>query len=190
MTRRLRIGAVALAAWLLAACGVPAQDEPHAVGLPRRPLTGTAPVPAGTAAAGDLAEVLCFVRDGSLVEAVRRVGTRSSPQQQVADLAAGPTEVERDAGLTTALTATALSVGLPAGSTEARVEVAVADEGGARSDEMIAYGQIVCTLTARPDVGSVVFVRDGARLEVPRADGSLSAGPLYGSDYASLVRPR
>jgi hypothetical protein len=190
VTRRHRVGAVVLAACLLAGCGVPAQDEPHTVELPRRALSSTAPAPVGKIAAGDVAEVLCFVRDGSLVEVVRRVDTRTGLQQQAQDLIAGPTDVERNAGLTTALGATALNVGLPAGSAEARVEIAETDEGGARSDEMIAYGQIVCTLTARPDVSSVIFVRDGARLEVPRADGSLSAGPLHGADYASLVRPR
>ena len=49
--RRLRwprlLGAVTLAGVLLAGCGVSAQGEPHAVDLPRRPLTDP-----GTAARG------------------------------------------------------------------------------------------------------------------------------------------
>ena len=108
--------------------------------------------------------------------------TRPSVQQLADRLIAGPTEAERTTGLTTALAGMSLAVEVPAGGTVARVRIA--DEGSARSDEMIAYGQIVCTLTARPDVGAVVFIRDDEPLEVPRADGSLSRGPLYAGDYA------
>lgn len=81
------------------------------------------------------------------------------------------------------LTAAASSPG------QASVQVVKPDEGTARSDEILAYGQIVCTLTGRFDVSAVSFTRDGKPLEVPRADGTLTSEPLRGSDYAGLLGP-
>jgi hypothetical protein len=183
-----RLGAVAAAGILVTGCGVPAEDEPRPVDLPQRSLT--TPAPSGASGhPGDVAEVLCLVRDGTLVQTVRRVAAAPSVQQQAEQLIAGPTEAELTTGLTTALAATSLAVEVPPGGTMARVQIAEAEDGSARSDEMIAYGQIVCTLTTRPDVNFVVFVQNDEQLEVPRADGSLSRGPLYAGDYAALIVP-
>jgi spore germination protein GerM len=179
---------VALAACLLASCGVPAQDEPHLVELPRQPLVTAGPGIAGTAGTGEVAEVLCLVRDGRLVQVVRRLDQPPSLQLQVEHLLAGPSELERNTGLTTALVGMSLTVELSGGG-EAHVGIAEGAEDTARSDEILAYGQIVCTLTSTAAVNSVVFTRGNERLEVPRADGSLSSGPLRGSDYATLIAP-
>ncbi|MET8147084.1 GerMN domain-containing protein [Actinoplanes sp. NPDC049668] len=176
-------------ATLITSCGLPADSEPHQVDLPRRALTSAAAGAAATDPPGEAAEVLCLVRDTQLVQTVRRVNVPPTAQRQAEHLVAGPTEAERGNGLTTALATTAIRVAVPAGSTQAQVEIAETDEGNARSDETIAYGQIVCTLTARADVDSVVFTREGEVLQVPRADGSLSRGPLRAGDYASLVAP-
>jgi len=184
-----RLVTVALAGLLAASCGLPPEDEPHPVDLPLRAPASPAPGGTVTDPPGEVAEVLCLVRDGRIVQTVRRVGTPATAQRQVEHLVAGPTEAERANGLTTALAATTLRVDLPAGGAEARVEVAEREEGSARSDETIGYGQIVCTLTSRGDVNSVVFTRAGQALQVPRADGSLSRGPLRIGDYASLIAP-
>jgi hypothetical protein len=190
MTRRVgRLAAGLLICLLGAGCGLPAEDEPRQADLPRHPLTGRTATTAGTEPPGDVAEVLCLVRDGRLVQAVRRVSAPPDLQRHVEALMAGPTEAERAGGLTTALATTALRVSLPGGSTEAHVEIAENAEGNARSDETIAYAQIVCTLTSRSDVNSVVFTRDGDALRVPRGDGSLSREPLRVGDYAGLLAP-
>jgi len=119
---------------------------------------------------------------------VRRLDAPPTVQLQVEHLLGGPSEVERNTGLTTALVGRSLTVELLGGA-QAHVGIAEAAEGTARSDEIMAYGQVVCTLTSRAEVNSVVFTRDDERLEVPRADGSLSSGPLRGSDYATLIAP-
>lgn len=183
-----RLVGVLFAAAFLTSCGVSAQSEPHAVELPRRPLTEPQPGAASQGATGGVAEVLCMVRDDRLVETVRRLSGPSAPQEHLNDLLAGPTGPERERTMTTALVGLSLEVRMASGGM-AQVDITEADEGSARSDENLAYAQIVCTLTSRADVASVALSRDGDPLEVPRADGSLSRGPLYGSDYAALIAP-
>jgi spore germination protein GerM len=53
--------------------------------------------------------------------------------------------------------------------------------------QLLAVGQLVCTLTARPGVGQVRFTLDGADIDVPRQDGSLTAEPVTRDDYRDLI---
>jgi len=177
---------VTVAVVLLGGCGVRAQDEPHGVDLPRHPLTTPGAGPA--VAVGEVAQVLCLVRDGRLVQTVRRTAAYPTVQAQLDSLVAGPTAEERSAGLGTVLSGLTLTGRVPAGA-EATVEFPDVSEDNARNTDILAYGQIVCTLTARADVGSVLFTRDGQSLQVPRADGTLTAGSLRSSDYARLLQP-
>ncbi|MDY7087214.1 MAG: GerMN domain-containing protein [Actinomycetota bacterium] len=149
-----------------------------------RPTGDETPGPAG----GEVGEVVCLVLDGRLVQSVRRVATAPSAQQQLDELVAGPTPSERNRGLVTTLAGLALTVRDQSG-TGVTVEVAEPDDGNARSDEVLAYGQVVCTLTARAEVNSVVFTRDGQQLQVPRADGALVTEPLQLRDFADLIGP-
>lgn len=58
-----------------------------------------------------------------------------------------------------------------------------------RTDDVLALGQIVCTLTSVAGVDTMTFTHDGIPIAVPRADASLSPGPLTFGDYATLVAP-
>jgi spore germination protein GerM len=134
--------------------------------------------------------VLCLVRDDRLVPVERRVDGTPTVDAQLQHLLAGPTAAERDSGLSTALPgAVAVAAARPRG-TEVEVDVGETGDETGRSDEVLAFGQIVCTLTARSDVDTVAFRRDGAPLGVPRADGALSRRPLTAADYAGLIAPR
>lgn len=170
---------------VLAGCGVPAQDEPHRVDLPRRPLHETI-APTVTEPAGEVAQVMCLVRDNRLVQSVRRVDAVPGPQRQLDQLVTGPTPAERAQGLSTALATTALTVTVPSPAVAA-VEVGETEESAARSDEVLAYGQIVCTLTSRADIAVVSFRRQGRPLQVPRGDLTLTSEPLRAADYRSLI---
>ncbi|OJF11374.1 GerMN domain-containing protein [Couchioplanes caeruleus] len=174
--------------FLASACGVPTQDEPHPVTLPRRPLNAS-PSAAASEPAGEVAQVLCLVRDNRLAQTVRRVGAVPGPQRQLDQLIAGPTPAEQAQGLSTALATTTLTVTVPPGAAVATVEISEADDNAARSDEVLAYGQIVCTLTSRADIAAVSFHRDGQPLQVPRGDGTLSSEPLRAADYRILIGP-
>ncbi|MET8837485.1 GerMN domain-containing protein [Micromonospora sp. NPDC004540] len=184
MSRRLL--PALLAAALVGGCGVPVDDEPRRV----RPPAGGFPTPAGTATAdpdGRVDEPLCFVRDDGLAAVARRVDDLPGVDGHLQHLLAGPDGAERDRGLATALPGTVAVAGATLTGTVATVDVRQVGEETGRNDEVLAFGQIVCTLTQRPDVDSVAFRRDGQPLEVPRADGNLSALPLTAADYRPLL---
>jgi hypothetical protein len=185
MTRRLL--PVLLAVALLSGCGVPVDDEPRRVQAP----PGGFPTPAGTATAepdGRVDEPLCFVRGDGLAVVARRVDGLPGVDEHLQHLLAGPDGVERDHGLATALPGTVAVAGATLAGTVATVDVRQAGaETGLRNDEILAFGQIVCTLTQRPDVDSVGFRRGGQPLEVPRADGNVSTLPLTAADYRPLL---
>ncbi|WP_249714225.1 GerMN domain-containing protein [Rhizomonospora bruguierae] len=180
--------AVALA--LLGGCGVPIDDEPRDVQPPRGPWPSfTAPPSVADTPVGSSPERLCFVRDGRLVPVTRRVADSPDIAEQMRDLLAGPVDVERDEGLTTALTGTGALTVLGIADGTARVEIGEPGEGTGRSDDVLAFGQLVCTLTGRREITGVAFVRQGEPVRVPRADGFLSIGPLSAFDYASITLP-
>ncbi|BCJ62806.1 GerMN domain-containing protein [Micromonospora endophytica] len=186
----LRATLVAGLAGLIAACGVPAEDLPRAVTPPPGPFPQQATATPTTAETGSATEVLYFSRDDRLVPVIRRVDQAPAVDAQLRGLLAGPTPAERDDGLTSALPGALSNAVVQLVDDQARVTVAPAEPESGRLDEPLAYGQIVCTLTARPDVSTVVFLRDGAALSVPRADLSLSTEPLTAADYAVLISPR
>lgn len=103
------------------------------------------------------------------------------------DLLAGPSSAELQDGLTSALTTIQID-GMTVVQRRAAVQIGEPPGQAARSDEILAYGQIVCTLTSQgAEVGTVSFTSAGQALGVPRGDGSLSTEPLTIADYASLL---
>jgi hypothetical protein len=184
MIRRFAVFATTIA--LLGGCGVGAEKTPREIEAPPGPFPTYAAATTAPPGDADVLERLCFVRDSHLVTVTRRMTTAPTLVEQFAHLLAGPTEAERDQALTTALTGTPTVARTP-GSAVVTVELTVAGVGAGRSDEAVAYGQIVCTLAGRDDVSGVIFTRDGQRRGVPRGDGSLSEGPLTTADYAAII---
>jgi hypothetical protein len=184
MTRRALLAALAVLAVLSGGgCGVPLDDAPRNIGDARAPYRSGAPAAEGE---GRAIERLCFVRTGRLVRVVRRVPAIRPPAQQLRDLLAGPTSEESIDGLSSALT-TATDVTMSLASGRATVDVGARSEQGLRSDDVLAFGQIVCTLTSQLQVGTVSFTSGGEPLGVPRADGSLADGPVTIADYVQLL---
>ena len=168
----------------LQGCGVPDEDEPR----PIEPslVIGSPPPQATTRnSVGSVIERLYLVRDDRLVAVERRVGSTADVAALLADLVAGPTDAELDDGLTSALTGTDLIAGVRL--VDGTAEVSFRPQAGGRTDDILAIGQIVCTLDARVDVDTVRFLLDGQVLKVPRADGSLTELPLTVADYRTLI---
>ena len=172
-----------------AGCAVPAQDEAETASdeaVPFALLDRQAP-PIVPPASGPSSEpvALCFVRDGRLVI--------------VSDELAAPVDLRApldalalprpDAGplLRTALTEPSIVRDVRLLGGIARVDLLSHVSALPTDEQLLAIAQIVCTLTARPGVGQVSFTLEGARLAVPKGDGSLVNSPVARDDYAGLM---
>jgi hypothetical protein len=187
--RRHRIAAAAASLTLVAlaaGCGVPVEDTARQVEQTGNSTPAAAPTPAA-AASGPITETLYLLNDGHLVAVERKAPTPPDAQQLLADLLAGPIPAEQEAGLTSALTGTTAINSATDAAGSATVELSTALEGTGRSDDVLAFGQLVCTLSSRPDINQVVFTRQGQRVGVPRGNGALTEDPLTCADYANLV---
>lgn len=187
MTRRWILAMCMLA--LTAGCGVPAQDQAQRArdeAVPFALLDAAAPpiVPAPSGPSSEPVD-LCFVRDGRLVIVSQEVGAPADLRAALDALASPPA----DAGplLRTTLTEPSVvrEVRLLGGI--ARVDLLPEVSALPADDQLLAVAQIVCTLTGRPGVGQVSFTLQGARLAVPKDDGSLISSPVARDDYAGLM---
>jgi spore germination protein GerM len=179
--------AAVLAAVLVAGCGItPQGDAQPILAPPRGPfdaVTSPSPLPTTT---GSYPETLYLVKDGLLVPQIRHVATESTVKDALEDLLSGPTEAESAEGLSSALVNVPVAgVSVEAGF--ATVDLGASTEGGGRNDTLLAYAQVVCTLTTRKDVLGVTFTRAGKAIPVPRGDSSVTPGPLTASDYSSVL---
>jgi spore germination protein GerM len=170
----------------VAGCGISPQSTAQPIAPPRAPfLTTLSPSPVPTAT-GPVIETLYLVHNGLLVPRVRHVASQSTVEELVFDLLAGPTEAESSDGLSSALAGVQVS-GVRLQSGLATVDLSEPIEGGGRNDELLAYAQVVCTLTGRAEVQGVSFTRAGKPIDVPRGDSSVSPGPLTMRDYEQLL---
>lgn len=180
------LAATVLAALALAGCGIAPQSDAQPIEPPRGPFQAViSPSPLPTSS-GSFTETLYLVKDELIVPQVRHVAADASVDELISDLLAGPTEAESAAGLSSALVGVEVT-GVRVDRGFATVDLAAPIEGGGRNDNLLAYAQVVCTLTARRDVLAVTFTRAGRPIDVPRGDSSVLPGPLTASDYADLI---
>jgi hypothetical protein len=186
---RRACGAALLVAVVLAGCGVTPEDSARQVEPPRgQPAWPSQP--SSPDDPGAVLETLYLISGDEIVATVRHVSTEPTPDELLDDLLAGPTPAERRAGLTSALLGDDIITGVRMVDTNAVVEVAAGLGDTSRNDQLLALGQIVCTLTDHPLIAGVSFTSDGQSVAVPVADGSLSTGPLTTADYTALVADR
>ncbi len=172
----------------LAACGVRSQASPAAIDresapadLMQRPTTTTI----GDDTSGSVP--VFFVATSRLVPASRPIDGEPTAQRRLRALLEGPTTAERRLGLTTAIPrgGDVSATGRDGGTVEVRLDTAFRD--GAVPDQATAFAQVVFTLTADSGVRRVAFLVDGEPVAIPRPDGSLTAGAVTRSDFASLA---
>ena len=185
MTRiRRGLPSISAACLLAGGCGVPVDGEPRDLARPGPASGSNAPAADGY---GSAVQRLYLIRDGRLVRAVRRVPAPPTPHELLDDLLAGPTRAEQQDGLTSALSTVRVD-GMTVVQRRATVTISEPPDQAARGDDLLAYGQIVCTLSGQgAEVGTVSFTNARRPLGVPRGDGSLSTEPLTIADYASLL---
>ncbi len=187
--RRVTISVMGALAVLAAGCAVPAQDDARRVrdeAVPFALLDPQAPpiVPPASGLSSEPA-ALCFVRDGRLVVVSHEIGAPADLQAALDALASPPAS----AGplIRTALTEPSVVGDVRLLGGIARVDLLPEISALPADEQLLAVAQIVCTLTGRAGVGQVSFTLQGARLAVPKGDGSLVNSPVARDDYAGLM---
>lgn len=188
MTRRSLAGAVVLTL-ALHGCNVPPQERARTVreaAVPFDLLDPAAPplVPPSTSSIAEQL-ALCFVRDGRLIVVTQELAPPITLRDAVAALAGPPQGAVPF--LRTALTEPSLVSDVRLVGGIARVDLVAGVSALPTEEQLLAVAQIVCTLTGRPGVGQVSFTLDGARLPVPKGDGSLVTSPVARDDYSALM---
>ncbi|MET0145001.1 MAG: GerMN domain-containing protein [Ilumatobacteraceae bacterium] len=135
--------------------------------------------------------VTLYFVDGSRLAAVSiDVARGPSPSRVVAALLAGPPAGDIGIGLRSRLPDNLVNTVVESGTGYVTVDiVGDAFQDIDPTDQRIAIGQLVLTLTQRPGIGQVRFTLDGQPMRVPRRDG-LQTEPgdtVSAQDYAPLL---
>jgi len=183
---------VAVAAVMLAACGVPPDDRATLAAPASVPfdLLGQAPsVTATTLPFAQTEKATLFLVQGERLAAVQReLPAPVSVESVLEALAAGPTATEVQLGLRTALLTTpglVNSGGVSGGI--ATIDLGQPFSEIAGRDQIVALAQIVSTVTGLPGVGRAAFTLDGQPVGILRGDGAVTTDSVSRDDYATLA---
>jgi spore germination protein GerM len=169
----------------LAACGVGSQ--PDATPIDREavpfgllePASTTTSVPAGRTTS------VYLVSGDRLLRVDRSIPAAASPADLVELVVAGPSEVERAFGVTTALPAGSVArVGASRGAAEVELSSGFSEVRG--DEQLLALAQIVYTLTEQPGIGGVRFTLGDEPIRIPTEDGVRGDGFLSRDDLSAL----
>lgn len=182
----------ALVVLTLAACGVPVTSPPTAITEVPYNLMETAepptPLPSTPVRRGPF---IYWVNAADQLVAIEAGTTTSDAPDTVAAvltrLAQGPSELERESGLSTALGPdVSLTVNRIEGG-RADIDITIGPPGPSARRLPLAVGQIVLSLTSASGIDSVWLMSDGTPIEAPMPDGALTARPLTAQDFTALV---
>lgn len=179
-------GAVVVA---LSGCGVATDDSATVVDSESVPfeLLEESPAAGVPASPGSTRGEICLVDDATdQLVPVEHELQGTSLEAVVAALGDGPTGEESSEGLRSALPGPDVVASVELQGGVATVDLDDTFRSITGSDQVLAIAQVVCTLTARPGVGRVSFTLEGATVEIPRGNGSLTSGSVSRDDYRTL----
>lgn len=131
-----------------------------------------------------------LIKDASHAVAVTRAvpATPEVAANAMRALIAGPTDDELDEGLSSAIPADTLLLGIVIDDGLATIDLGREFESGGGSFGMLSrLAQVVYTLTQFPTVNSVQFKLDGEPVTVFSGEGILLEEPVSRGDYASIL---
>lgn len=188
---RWRLLAVTAVAAVVTGCGIPSEDAPKLADrddVPFGLLDPTGPTTATTSPSAPSSptptRTVCFLDGEVLVEAPVGEPAQDGVSGLVDALADPPDGIP----LATAVADRALVGAVTVTRGIAQVDLAELFSQLPASDQRRLVGQLVCTLTAQPGIGSVAFTLAGVPVDVPTGDGSLSSRPVSRDDYREVIR--
>jgi spore germination protein GerM len=186
------LAALAVAALMLAGCGVPPDDHATLAAPDSVPfdLLGQAQsVTATTLPFAQTEKATLFLVQGERLAPVQReLPAPVSVESVLEALVTGPSSTEVQLGLRTALLTTpglVRSGGVTGGI--ATIDLGQPFTEIAGRDQIVALAQIVSTVTGLPGVGRVRFTLDGNPVGILRGDGAVTTETVSRDDYATLA---
>ena len=128
-----------------------------------------------------------LVRDELLSATRHRVDPPVTPRLALEELLAGPTSAEQNRSLRTAIPDASAVVSVEVSGGVASVGLASSFSEIPASDQVLAVGQIVLTLTDLRGIGRVRFLVDDAQIAVPLPTGDATEDSVSRDDYILLV---
>jgi hypothetical protein len=185
--------AVVATALAFCACGITTERSPHALEDARLPIDRPAADPARSAATTTSPGVFLVSHD-KLIAAPRdadptAVDARGRLVHLLGALLEGPTQDELRAGLRTAIPPDTQLGNVTLSGAVATIDVTGAFTTVSGQEQVVALAQLVTTATSVPGVDQVKVLIGNRVVEIPRADGKLSSGPVTRADYQSLLTP-
>ncbi len=181
------------AATLVAGCGLPTDGDPQQLAtddLPadlieppeddaERPLPPSETIPI---------DLYFDAGEETLVLVTRAQPAQANLANVVQTLLDGPTEDERDTGLSTAIPVEweLLDAELTVDTGVAALDLDTGETALTGDELRRAFAQLVLTITLVDGVASVRFLENGEPTEVPIDDGTSEGGTVTRSDYRSL----
>lgn len=173
---------------IVASCGVPAQSRPDQLSAAELPdgLRTIDTAPPASQVEQDNIDVW-FVRDDALVSTRHSVTTPAGPTVAVDELLAGPSDSEQDESLRSAIPDASAIVDVSVVGGLATVNLTTAFAEIPASDQVLAVGQLVLTLTDQRGIGRVRFVVDDVQVAVPLPSGETSEDSVSRDEYLVLT---
>jgi len=171
---------------LVAACGVPTDDDATTTDPDSVPfeLLEPAPTTSTTTPTGITQELFFIGPDGLLRSTTRMVPEALTLTEVVDELSDAP----QDSDLRTAL-GDELVDNVDFAGGIAQVDLGPEFTTLPVADQVLALAQIVYTLTTQPGVGRVAFQLEGTPVPIPRGDGVITTDSVSRDAYANLVVP-
>jgi spore germination protein GerM len=182
----------ALAASLLAACGVRSDDEPRNLSAGQVPYGLLEDAPATTTSAPTPSVpkepvIVFFVGPTDhLVAGSRDVNRPPTVAKALTSLLFGVQEDEAARGWRSAIDPTASIQARAAEPGTVTIDLSPEFAQGSASEQLLRIAQIVWTATSVPNVSSVRFTLDGAPIEAPTPTGS-TADPVGQAAYLDFA---
>ncbi len=183
-----RLTAISVLCAVLCSCGVPADSSPKTLSESDIPA-GLRPLdPDGsTVPKREQRVAVWFVRDGHLVPVSHLVTAPIGPSPVIAELLLGPTDIEQNQSLRSAIPDPDVFVEVSLLGGVATVAISARFAEIPANDQVLAIGQVVLTLTGLPGVGRVSFAIDGTIVAVPLPSGNATDQSVSRDDYTDLI---
>jgi spore germination protein GerM len=193
--RHRLLPAAALAVALLAACGVPADDEPRAISQDQQPSQDLTDDPSEGQTGPAMLYLIRFDGTNNLLSPVELevpVGPASAPTPATALetlLGETPDQSLQADGYNTAIPANTRLMSPPILDEEGVLTIDINEPlyRVQAPGSSLAFGQIVCTADAFDEVAAVQFQLEGVVRPAPVGDGESSSQPLTCNAYRNLL---